>query len=133
MSMLRRRSKIWLAVTVWLMALLVPMRLGRCDPQPEAEAGGQLPANDAAVAPAPEGVITTGAADEPGAPAAKGPRPGIGLCLSGGGYRAMLFHVGVLWRLNELGYLPKLDRISSVSGGSITAGALAVGWSGLRF
>jgi hypothetical protein len=22
------------------------------------------------------------------------PRPGIGLCLSGGGYRAMLFHLG---------------------------------------
>ena len=48
--------------------------------------------------------------------------PGIALCLSGGGYRAMLFHVGALWRLNELGYLPKLDRVSSVSGGSITAG-----------
>ena len=47
---------------------------------------------------------------------------GIALCLSGGGYRAMLFHVGAIWRLNELGYLPKLDRVSSVSGGSITAG-----------
>jgi len=30
------------------------------------------------------------------------PSPGIGLCLSGGGYRAMLFHVGAFWRLNEL-------------------------------
>ena len=29
--------------------------------------------------------------------------PGVALCLSGGGYRAMLFHVGALWRLNELG------------------------------
>lgn len=29
----------------------------------------------------------------------------IALCLSGGGYRAMLFHLGALWRLNELGYL----------------------------
>ena len=28
-----------------------------------------------------------------------------GFCLSGGGYRAMLFHVGALWRLNELSYL----------------------------
>ena len=46
----------------------------------------------------------------------------MALCLSGGGYRAMLFHVGALWRLNELGLLPRLDRVSSVSGGSITAG-----------
>ncbi|HUE69489.1 MAG TPA: patatin-like phospholipase family protein [Pirellulaceae bacterium] len=56
------------------------------------------------------------------------PADGIGLCLSGGGYRAMLFHVGTLWRLNELGLLSRIDRISSVSGGSITAGALGVGW-----
>src|SRR5947209_3396987 len=41
---------------------------------------------------------------------------GIALCLSGGGYRAMLFHTGALIRLNELGYLPKIDRVSSVSG-----------------
>src|SRR6266508_165351 len=51
-----------------------------------------------------------------------GPQPGGGLCLSGGGYRAMVFHAGVLWRLNQAGYVRKLDRISSVSGGSITAG-----------
>lgn len=58
---------------------------------------------------------------------------GIGLCLSGGGYRAMLFHVGALWRLNEAGYLPKLDRVSSVSGGSITAGILGIKWERLDF
>jgi NTE family protein len=58
---------------------------------------------------------------------------GVALCLSGGGYRAMLFHVGALWRLNELGYLPKLDRVSSVSGGSITAGVLALAWPNLSF
>lgn len=59
---------------------------------------------------------------------------GMALCLSGGGYRAMLFHVGVLWRLNEIGLLQKLNRISSVSGGSITAGVLALKWrNGLRF
>ena len=58
---------------------------------------------------------------------------GIALCLSGGGYRAMLFHTGVLWRLNELGMLPKLNRISSVSGGSITAGVLALNWRNLEF
>jgi len=58
---------------------------------------------------------------------------GMALCLSGGGYRAMLFHTGVLWRLNEIGLLPKLNRISSVSGGSITAGVLALNWKKLRF
>jgi NTE family protein len=59
--------------------------------------------------------------------------PGVALCLSGGGYRAMLFHVGAIWRLNELRYLPKLDRVSSVSGGSITAGVLGLNWRKLRF
>ncbi|MGC7093174.1 patatin-like phospholipase family protein [Amycolatopsis lurida] len=57
----------------------------------------------------------------------------IGLCLSGGGYRAMLFHTGALWRLNELGVLSRLDVISSVSGGSIAAGALAKAWPELEF
>jgi NTE family protein len=61
------------------------------------------------------------------------PEPGIALCLSGGGYRAMLFHLGALWRLNELGYLPRLKRVSSVSGGSITAGVLGAAWSDLDF
>jgi NTE family protein len=55
------------------------------------------------------------------------------LCLSGGGYRAMLFHAGALWRLNELGWLLKLDRVSSVSGGSIAAGVLAKCWRELDF
>jgi NTE family protein len=64
---------------------------------------------------------------------ARPPEPGVALCLSGGGYRAMLFHVGALWRLNELGRLPELDRISSVSGGSITAAALGHVWDGLDF
>jgi NTE family protein len=59
--------------------------------------------------------------------------PGIALCLSGGGYRAMLFHLGTLLRLNEVGYLPKLNRISSVSGGSITAGVLGLSWARLAF
>jgi NTE family protein len=58
---------------------------------------------------------------------------GIGLCLSGGGYRAMLFHLGTLRRLNELGYLARIARYSSVSGGSITAGALAARWAELHF
>ena len=58
---------------------------------------------------------------------------GVALCLSGGGFRAMLFHAGAVWRLNELGYLPKLNRISSVSGGSITNGVLAMNWAKLRY
>lgn len=58
-------------------------------------------------------------------------KDGIGLCLSGGGYRAMVFHVGVLWRLHEVGLLRGLARISSVSGGSITAGLLALKWRAL--
>lgn len=63
----------------------------------------------------------------------RAPQPGMALCLSGGGFRAMLFHVGALWRLNELGWLPRLERISSVSGGSITSGLLALSWSRLGF
>jgi NTE family protein len=56
---------------------------------------------------------------------------GIGLALSGGGYRALLFHAGALARLNEWGALPKLDRISAVSGGAIAAGLLALKWASL--
>ncbi|MET0818667.1 MAG: patatin-like phospholipase family protein [Solirubrobacteraceae bacterium] len=56
------------------------------------------------------------------------PAGGIGLCLSGGGYRAMLFHLGSLWRLNDACALRRLDRISSVSGGSITAATLGLRW-----
>lgn len=61
------------------------------------------------------------------------PEVGLALCLSGGGYRAMVFHVGVLWRLNEVGLLPDLDRVSAVSGGSITAGVLAKNWNRLNW
>lgn len=45
----------------------------------------------------------------------------------------MLFHVGALWRMNELGLLPKLDSVFSVSGGSILAGVLALRWKELKF
>jgi NTE family protein len=56
-----------------------------------------------------------------------------GMCLSGGGYKAAMYHLGVLTRINELGRLRSIQRFSSVSGGSIAAGVLAAGWSQLTF
>lgn len=43
----------------------------------------------------------------------------IGLALSGGGFRASLFHIGVLAKLAELDLLRHIQVISCVSGGSI--------------
>jgi len=57
----------------------------------------------------------------------------IGLALSGGGYRATLFCLGSLWRFNDAGLLRQLDTITSVSGGAITAGYLALRWDDLDF
>jgi NTE family protein len=45
----------------------------------------------------------------------------------------MIFHIGSLWRLYELRRLESIDRISSVSGGSITAALLALKWPKLSF
>jgi NTE family protein len=56
------------------------------------------------------------------------PDDGVALCLSGGGFRAMLFHLGGLWRLDQAGILPTLSRVSSVSGGSIAAALLGLRW-----
>src|SRR5712691_7854888 len=55
-------------------------------------------------------------------------RVGWALCLSGGGFRAALFHLGALRRLNEVGFLSKMRTISSVSGGSVANGLLARLW-----
>jgi len=57
----------------------------------------------------------------------------IAVCLSGGGYRAMLYHLGALWRLNELGYLRRLDLVSAVSAGAILGAHLATRWTRLQF
>ena len=49
----------------------------------------------------------------------------IGLALSGGGSRAIAFHLGCLRALHERGVLHKISVISAVSGGSIIAGMYA--------
>ncbi len=56
-----------------------------------------------------------------------------GIALSGGGFRATLFHLGAIWRLNEMALLPEISQFSSVSGGSILTGLLAVRWAKLKF
>lgn len=52
----------------------------------------------------------------------------IGLTLSGGGFRATLFHLGVIQYLRAAGLLRSVTHVTSVSGGSITAAHLAVNW-----
>ena len=47
------------------------------------------------------------------------------LWLAGEGYRAALFHLGALTRLNELGLLAQVGTVGAVSGGSIVAALLA--------
>ena len=73
----------------------------------------------------PESPPPTQHAVESYVPPPESVRDGIALSLSGGGYRALLFHLGALTRLNELGLLAKLKTISSVSGGSIVSARLA--------
>jgi len=50
----------------------------------------------------------------------------IGLALSGGGFRAAAFHLGALKRLEEVGILPHINILSTVSGGSITGALYAL-------
>lgn len=45
----------------------------------------------------------------------------IGLALSGGGSRAIAFHLGCMRALHDRGILPKVSVVSSVSGGSVIA------------
>ncbi len=52
----------------------------------------------------------------------------LGLALSGGGFRATLFHLGVVRCLRDAGLLAQVTHIASVSGGSITAAHLALQW-----
>jgi hypothetical protein len=53
----------------------------------------------------------------------------IALCLSGGGFRAAFFHLGVIRFLRDIGALGMVTDVFSVSGGSIVAGHLALRWS----
>ena len=52
-------------------------------------------------------------------------RQGLALCLSGGGFRAAIFHLGAMLRLQHAGRLAQVHTFSAVSGGSIAAAWLA--------
>lgn len=54
--------------------------------------------------------------------------PKIGLSLSGGGFRATLFHLGVVAAFRQLGKLGDIGVVSCVSGGSIIGGHLVLNW-----
>lgn len=56
----------------------------------------------------------------------------IGICLSGGGFRAALYGLGVLRYLAEAGLLPHVKAVSAVSGGSVAAAVLADRWPALK-
>ena len=56
----------------------------------------------------------------------------IGLALSGGGFRAAAFHLGVMRRLAALGILEHVDLFTCVSGGSIAGAGAVVFLSVLR-
>ena len=52
----------------------------------------------------------------------------IGLALSGGGFRASLYHLGLVRFLRDAGLLSQVTHITSVSGGSIIAAHLLLNW-----
>jgi predicted acylesterase/phospholipase RssA len=52
----------------------------------------------------------------------------LGLALSGGGFRATLFHLGLVRFLRDADILRQVTHITSVSGGSIMAAHLALNW-----
>lgn len=58
----------------------------------------------------------------------KHPGDRIGLALSGGGFRATLFHLGVVRFLFEADLLKSVRLVSAVSGGSILAAHLILNW-----
>ena len=52
----------------------------------------------------------------------------IGLALSGGGFRATLYHLGLIRHLRDTNLLESVTHITSVSGGSILAAHLVLNW-----
>ena len=52
----------------------------------------------------------------------------IGLALSGGGFRATLYHLGAIRYLRDAGMLDQVADIAAVSGGSVVAAHLAINW-----
>jgi predicted acylesterase/phospholipase RssA len=58
-----------------------------------------------------------GEPQDPGSPPAD--RRKLGLALAGGGFRASLFHLGVLHRLAQMDLLRRVEVLSTVSGGSV--------------
>ena len=52
----------------------------------------------------------------------------LGLALSGGGFRATLYHLGMVRFLRDAGILPRVSQITAVSGGSIIAAHLCLNW-----
>lgn len=56
-------------------------------------------------------------------------KPTIGLTLSGGGFRATIFHLGIIKFLYDAELLQQVKQIYSVSGGSILAAHLVLNWS----
>ncbi len=59
-------------------------------------------------------------------PASRGLNHGIGLALSGGGYRAAAYHLGTLSYLHRMGLLGQVEALSTVSGGTFTGAAYAI-------
>jgi NTE family protein len=53
----------------------------------------------------------------------------IGVCLSGGGFRASFYALGVLRYLDEAALMNSVVSVSSVSGGAIAAAAVADRWN----
>jgi NTE family protein len=63
--------------------------------------------------PTPDGPVRFIPSDHTAPP----PQPGLALCLSGGGYRAMVFHLGALIRLNQAGLLSNPHPIETIGFG----------------
>jgi predicted acylesterase/phospholipase RssA len=86
----------------------------------EVRAGGFGPLDRQALAASESTRVVTDFLGPAAGEAALSARLGkVGLALSGGGFRASLFHIGVLAKLAELDVLRRVEVLSCVSGGSI--------------